>query len=93
MLIAMSIAILVAVNGALLASRIEVPMFLVHGRNDPRVPVAEAEQLARTIAQNGVPVRTLIADNEGHGFAKKENAADAFHARVRFLQRYLLGGG
>ena len=35
----------------------------------------------------------MIADNEGHGFANKENAAYAFYARVMFLRRHVLGGG
>ncbi|MCA3228807.1 MAG: S9 family peptidase, partial [Burkholderiales bacterium] len=73
------------------AHRIKVPMFIVHGRNDPRVPVQEAEQIAATVRKNGVPVWTLIAENEGHGFAKKENADYLFYARVLFLERYLLG--
>jgi dipeptidyl aminopeptidase/acylaminoacyl peptidase len=75
------------------ADRIKVPLFVIHGRNDPRVPVAEAEQIVRTVAANGVPVWSLIADNEGHGFAKKENADYTFYARMLFLRRYLLDGG
>ena len=73
------------------AQKIKVPMFIVHGRNDPRVPVQEAEQIAATVGANGVPVWTLIAENEGHGFAKKENADYLFYARVLFLQKFLLG--
>jgi dipeptidyl aminopeptidase/acylaminoacyl peptidase len=73
------------------AQRIKVPMFVVHGRNDPRVPVQEAERIAATVAANGVPVWTLIAENEGHGFAKKENADYLFYARVLFLEKFLLG--
>ena len=73
------------------AHRIKVPMFIVHGRNDPRVPVQEAEGIAATVAANGVPVWTMIAENEGHGFAKKENADYLFYARVLFLQKFLLG--
>ena len=73
------------------ANRIKVPLFVVHGRNDPRVPVQEAEQIAATVAGNGVPVWMLIAENEGHGFAKKENADYLFYARVLFLEKFLLG--
>jgi dipeptidyl aminopeptidase/acylaminoacyl peptidase len=75
------------------AARIRAPLFVLHGRNDPRVPVTEAEQIVRTVAAQGVPVWSLIADDEGHGFAKKENADYAFYARVLFLRRYLLGDG
>jgi dipeptidyl aminopeptidase/acylaminoacyl peptidase len=55
------------------------------------VPVQEAEQIARTVAANGVPVWTMIAENEGHGFAKKENADHLFYARILFLEKVLLG--
>jgi dipeptidyl aminopeptidase/acylaminoacyl peptidase len=73
------------------AERIKVPLFVVHGRNDPRVPVQEAEQIAATVANSGVPVWMMIAENEGHGFAKKENADYLFYARVLFLEEFLLG--
>jgi dipeptidyl aminopeptidase/acylaminoacyl peptidase len=73
------------------AHKIKVPLFVVHGRNDPRVPVQEAEQIAATVAKNGVAVWTMIAENEGHGFAKKENADYLFAARVLFLEKFLLG--
>jgi dipeptidyl aminopeptidase/acylaminoacyl peptidase len=72
------------------AGKIRVPMFIVHGRNDPRVPVQEAEQIAATVEKNGVPVWLMIAENEGHGFAKKENADYLFYARLLFLQDRLL---
>ena len=71
------------------AERIKVPLFVIHGRNDPRVPVREAEQIAATAARNGVPVWLMIAENEGHGFAKKENADYLFYARVLFLERFM----
>ena len=58
--------------------------------NDPRVPVQEAEQIAATVGRNGVPVWTMIAENEGHGFGKKENADYLFYARVLFLETFLL---
>jgi dipeptidyl aminopeptidase/acylaminoacyl peptidase len=73
------------------AQKVKVPMLIVHGRNDPRVPVQEAEQIAATVVANGVPVWTLIAENEGHGFAKKENTDYLFYARVLFLEKFLLG--
>jgi dipeptidyl aminopeptidase/acylaminoacyl peptidase len=73
------------------AAKIKSPMFIVHGRNDPRVPVQEAEQIAATVKKNGVPVWLMIAENEGHGFAKKENGDYLFATRVLFLQTFLLG--
>jgi dipeptidyl aminopeptidase/acylaminoacyl peptidase len=72
------------------AERIKVPLLVVHGRNDPRVPVAEAEQIVQKVRANGTPVWYLMADNEGHGFARKNNADFAFYATVKFLESNLL---
>ena len=53
--------------------KIKSALLVAHGRNDPRVPFSEAEQIARSVHANGRPVWTVYADNEGHGFAKKAN--------------------
>ncbi len=74
------------------AGRIRAPLLVVHGKNDPRVPVGEAEQIVRKVRDSGVPVWYLVADNEGHGFARKANADFYFYAMVAFIERYLLGG-
>jgi len=72
------------------ASKIGKPLFVVHGKNDPRVPYTEAEQIVATARKNGTPVWYLLAANEGHGFAKKENADFYFYATIRFLQETVL---
>jgi dipeptidyl aminopeptidase/acylaminoacyl peptidase len=72
------------------ADRIRKPLFVVAGQNDPRVPVQEGEQIVAKVRGNGVPVWHLVADNEGHGFARKPNADYQFYAQVLFMQRYLL---
>ena len=72
------------------ADRIRKPLFVVTGRNDPRVPYQEGEQIVAKVRANGVPVWHLVADNEGHGFARKPNADFQFYAQVLFLERYLL---
>jgi len=74
------------------ASRITRPLLVVQGLNDPRVPVTEAEQIVAQVRANGSPVWYLRADNEGHGFARKENADYQFYATVLFL-RQVLGVG
>ena len=74
------------------AAKIGKPLFVVHGRNDPRVPWTEAEQIVETARRHGAPVWYLLADNEGHGFAKKDNADYLFYATIRFLQQTVLGG-
>ncbi|TYL38139.1 S9 family peptidase [Natronococcus pandeyae] len=64
---------------------IEAPLFVLHGENDPRVPVGEAEQIAEKAREQGVPVRKLIFDDEGHGFSKLENRIEAYSAIADFL--------
>jgi dipeptidyl aminopeptidase/acylaminoacyl peptidase len=72
------------------AAKIRTPLFVVHGRNDPRVPYTEAEQIVETVRRNGTPVWYLLAMNEGHGFARKENADYYFYATIRFLEEVAL---
>ena len=72
------------------AGKITRPLFVAHGRNDPRVPYTEAEQIVETVRKNGTPVWYLLAANEGHGFAKKENADFYFYATIRFLEETVL---
>ena len=71
------------------AAQIRAPLFVVHGRNDPRVPYTEAEQIVTAVRKNGVPVWYLLADNEGHGYARKSNVDYLFYAMIEFLQTYL----
>jgi len=72
------------------ASRITRPMFIVQGKNDPRVPVFESRQMVEAIRKNGGPVWYLEAEDEGHGFAKKKNADFQFAATVMFIRDHLL---
>jgi dipeptidyl aminopeptidase/acylaminoacyl peptidase len=72
------------------ASRITKPMFVVQGKNDPRVPFTEAEQIVAKARENRTPVWYLRAENEGHGFARKENADYQFYATVLFMQQTVL---
>lgn len=66
------------------------PMFIIQGKNDPRVPVTEAEQMVAALKKQGIPVWYLLGKDEGHGFAKKANADYQFFATVRFMEEYLL---
>lgn len=72
------------------ADRMTKPMFVVSGKNDPRVPVTESEQLVAALKKRGVPVWYLMATDEGHGFAKKRNTDFEFYATVSFVQEHLL---
>jgi dipeptidyl aminopeptidase/acylaminoacyl peptidase len=74
------------------ASKITKPLLVVQGANDPRVPRTEAEQIVGAVRKNQTPVWYLLAKNEGHGFAKKENADFQFYTTVTFIREFLLGG-
>ncbi|MCY7388061.1 MAG: S9 family peptidase [Burkholderiales bacterium] len=72
------------------AQKIRKPLFVVHGRNDPRVPYTEAEQIVAQLKKQGTPVWFLTANDEGHGFAKKSNADFLFYAQIKFMEQTLL---
>lgn len=72
------------------ASSIRKPLFVVQGKNDPRVPLSEAEQMVKAIRTHGGKVWYLMAKDEGHGFAKKRNADFQFLSTILFLQENLL---
>jgi dipeptidyl aminopeptidase/acylaminoacyl peptidase len=72
------------------AQRITKPLFVVQGRNDPRVPWTESEQMVATVKKNGGAVWYLLAADEGHGFAKKKNQDYLFYATVAFVREQLL---
>jgi dipeptidyl aminopeptidase/acylaminoacyl peptidase len=69
---------------------IKKPLFVVAGKNDPRVPASESEQIAGAITQNGTPVWFLMANDEGHGYAKKKNNDFLAESAALFVKTYLL---
>jgi len=71
--------------------RIKIPMLVVQGQNDPRVPVTEAIQVVDALRAQGQPVWYMNALNEGHGYRKKENRDVYQQAAIMFLQEYLVG--
>ena len=69
---------------------ISKPLFVVQGKNDPRVPATEAEQMVKAIRDQGGAVWYLMAKDEGHGFQKKKNADFQFLSTILFFREYLL---
>ena len=67
---------------------IAVPLLVLHGANDPRVPVGEAEQIAEEAGKH-VPTELLVFDDEGHGFSKLSNRIEAYRAIVDFLDEHV----
>ncbi|HEX5103802.1 MAG TPA: prolyl oligopeptidase family serine peptidase, partial [Pirellulaceae bacterium] len=71
------------------ADKIKSALLVAHGRNDPRVPFSEAEQIAAKVRDQGRTVWTVFADNEGHGFGKKDNADYLRTVEALFLKQSL----
>ncbi len=71
--------------------KISIPMMVVQGHNDPRVPVTESLQMVEALRAQGLPVWYMKAMNEGHGFRKKENQDVQQQAMMMFFGKYLIG--
>lgn len=71
------------------ANRIQRPMLVIQGANDPRVLKVESDELVAAIRANNVPVEYVVFPDEGHGFLRKQNRIDASEAYLRFLNQYL----
>jgi dipeptidyl aminopeptidase/acylaminoacyl peptidase len=71
-------------------AEIKSPLFVVQGANDPRVPKSEADQLVKELRRRGQSVWYLVGENEGHGFAKKENQDYLFWNTLMFWDETLL---
>lgn len=69
--------------------KIKAPLMVIHGTNDPRVPVGEAKQIAAALDKRGVPVQLMIFEDEGHGLAKLKNRLKAYPAVVDFLDLFV----
>jgi dipeptidyl aminopeptidase/acylaminoacyl peptidase len=72
------------------AGEIKKPLFIIQGKNDPRVPVTEAQQMRDAVRKAGGIAWYLEAADEGHGFAKKKNADFLFLSVVQFFKEHLL---
>jgi dipeptidyl aminopeptidase/acylaminoacyl peptidase len=68
---------------------IRAPLFIEHGRNDPRVPVGESEQIHRLLTERGIRCELVIYEDEGHTVEKLENRLDVFERAVAFLDEVL----
>jgi dipeptidyl aminopeptidase/acylaminoacyl peptidase len=68
---------------------VRVPLFIQHGRNDPRVPVTESEHIASVLQSKGVECELLVLEDEGHTVEKLHNRIETFERAVGFLDRVL----
>ena len=69
--------------------RVACPLFVQHGANDPRVPVSEARQVIDAAREQGVPVESLIFDEEGHHTTSRANLIEQFERVATFLAKHV----
>ncbi len=68
---------------------IRAPLFIVHGANDPRVPLSEAEQIHQVLTEHGIRTELRVYHDEGHGLAKLANRIDCYPRVAAFLKEVL----
>ena len=73
------------------ADKINVPLMVLQGANDPRVIKAESDDIVAAVQKNGVPVEYVVFDDEGHGFSKKKNQIEGYGRILAFLDQHLRG--
>ena len=75
---------------ALNAHKIKAPLFVAQGANDPRVNIAESDQMVEALRVQGTDVEYMVKDNEGHGFHNQENQFDFYRAMESFLKTHMV---
>ncbi|MCF8367187.1 MAG: prolyl oligopeptidase family serine peptidase, partial [Bacteroidales bacterium] len=66
------------------------PLFVAQGANDPRVNIAESDQIVEALKKRGIEVEYMVKENEGHGFRNEENRFDFYRAMESFLKVHLM---
>jgi dipeptidyl aminopeptidase/acylaminoacyl peptidase len=69
--------------------KIDKPLFVVQGANDPRVNINEADQIVSALRAKGFDVPYMVKYNEGHGFAREENSIEMYEATLGFFAKHL----
>lgn len=69
--------------------KIKTPLFVIHGKNDPRVPYTEAEQVVKALRGRGAKVEYKLYDDEGHGISKLKNRLELYPLVADFLDKYM----
>ncbi|RME02318.1 MAG: S9 family peptidase [Planctomycetota bacterium] len=71
--------------------KIQIPLLIAQGANDPRVKKSESEQIVQALREKNIPHHYLLFEDEGHGFAKPENRLKFYHTMEQFLAKHLGG--
>jgi len=74
----------------LISDKIKAPLFVAQGANDPRVNIAESDQMVEALKARGVEVEYMVKKDEGHGFHNQDNQYDFYGAMEKFLAKHML---
>ncbi|MCG8351080.1 MAG: S9 family peptidase, partial [Chloroflexales bacterium] len=80
---------LISISPINYVDHIQAPLIVIHGANDPRVPLSEAEQIVAALRARQIPVEFLVYPDEGHGLVKLANKLDAYPKIVAFLDQHI----
>ena len=82
-------ALLTATSPVFHADKIKTPLFVAQGAKDPRVNIAESDQMVEALKKRGVAVEYMVIENEGHGFRNEENRFEFYEAMEKFLAKHI----
>lgn len=75
------------------AERITAPLLLVHGDEDPVVPIAQSFEIERKVRERGGDVKMIVCEGEGHQFKMTKSTKLALENEVKWWRRTLVGEG
>jgi len=64
-------------------------VFIIHGKEDERVPVIHAERLREELTKRGHPFEWMLKEDEGHGFYLPENNVERWQRMLAFFEKYI----
>jgi dipeptidyl aminopeptidase/acylaminoacyl peptidase len=82
-------AIMEEVSPVFQIDKIEKPLLVVQGANDPRVNIDESDQIVEALRKKGFDVPYMVKYDEGHGFAKEENSIHLYKVMLGFYAKHL----
>jgi dipeptidyl aminopeptidase/acylaminoacyl peptidase len=71
----------------------KTPTLILHGANDQRVPVGQAQELYMGLKKNGVPVELVFYPRQGHGIGEPRLQLDKMKREYAFFAKHVLGAG
>ena len=69
--------------------KLKAPVFIIHGEEDLRVPIIQAEKLREALEKRNHPYEWLVKEKEGHGFFKPENNVERWQKMLAFFDKYI----